>query len=345
MVSATDIRHNWRGMCQLTEIDRIRIGEIMKTLLIVNPTAGAGRCGREWPKVERALATAGVQYDLVVTQKRGDATGIAAAALRNGATTIVAVGGDGTANEVANGFIYPDGIEDAPINPAARFGYIPLGTGRDFARALALPADPVATATAVLGPSARTRSIDLGRALFLGVGDRLTRRYFLTGADLGLGAEMVARIETSARWLKHGGGFAAYLLGAIGAINAHRPARIEIRFDDKPPSSALVNIVYVANGQFTGGGMRMAPEASLDDGQFDVLIARGASRSTLLLQLLPAIYRGTHLGHPAVERQKARRVRIEPSGRVRLQMDGEPLGRGPAEFTVVPGILRVLVPG
>jgi YegS/Rv2252/BmrU family lipid kinase len=280
---------------------------------------------------------------LKVTQKRGDAIGLAAEALRRGATIVVAVGGDGTANEVANGFFYPDGVEDTPINPKACLGYVALGTGRDFARALAIPVDPIDSALSLLGPNAQTRTIDVGRALFVGVSECLTRRYFLTGVDLGLGAQLTARLETSGRWLKLGGGFVTYFLGAIGTIIAHRPSKVVITIDDAPPSSARANIVYLANGPFTGGGMRMAPAASLDDGLFDVLLARDATRTALLFQLLPSIYRGAHLGHPAVEHYRARQVRIEPAAPLLLQMDGEQVGRGPAEMTVIPQALRVLV--
>lgn len=310
--------------------------------MILNPTAGAGRCGKEWPRVQRALAVASARYDLKVTRKRGDAIGYAAEAIRQGATTVVAVGGDGTANEVVNGLFDSDDGEDTPINPAVCLGYIALGTGRDFARALALPDDPVDAARSLLGPSAQTRTIDLGRAHFVGANGRLIRRYFLTGADLGLGAEIAAYVDTSGRWLKRGGGFAAYLLGAIRAIRAHRPSQLTIQIDDAPATSMRANIVYLANGPFTGGGMRIAPKASLGDGLLDVLVARGASRATLLFKLLPSIYRGTHLGHPSVDHCQARRVRVEPASRLLLQMDGEQLGRGPAELTVVPGALKVL---
>ncbi len=314
----------------------------MRTVLILNPAAGAGRCGREWPRIQRALAAARVKYNLRVTRQPGDAIGLAADAILSGATTVVAVGGDGTANEVANGFFDPGDGEDAPINPAVRLGYIALGTGRDFARALALPDDPVKAALSLLGPSGRIRTIDLGRARFVGANERLTRRYFLTGADLGLGAEIAAYVDARRRWIKRGGGFVAYLLGAVGAIRAHRPSQLTIQIDDAPATSIRANIVYLANGPYTGGGMRIAPEASLGDGLFDVLVARGASRATLLFELLPSIYRGTHLGHPLVDHCRARRVRVEPAGHLVLQMDGEQLGRGPAELAVVPAALRVL---
>jgi YegS/Rv2252/BmrU family lipid kinase len=315
----------------------------MKMVLIVNPVAGAGRCGRVWPRIQRAIGDAGVTYDLKVTQKPGDATGLAAEALRKGATTVVAVGGDGTANEVANGFFYPDGAVDTPINPAATLGYVALGTGRDFARALALPADPIDATLSVLGANARVHTIDVGRAQYVGAGDRLTRRYFLTGADLGLGAEVAKRVERSGRWLKRGGGFVAYLLGGIGAILSHRPTSVSIQLDGAPASTVQANVVFVANGPFTGGGMRMAPGASIEDGLFDVLIAHDETRTTLLLQLLPAIYRGAHLGHPSVEHHRVRRVRIEPAIPLLFQMDGEQVGRGPVDMTVVPKALRVLV--
>src|SRR5262249_13579744 len=137
--------------------------------------------------------------------------------------------------------------------------------------------------------------------------------------------------------------FAAYLVGAISTIISHRPSQLAIKIDDAAPTSVRANIVYLANGPYTGGGMQMAPPASLDDGMFDVLIARDASRATLLFKLLPAISGGPHLGHPAVEHFRAQYVGVEPMNRLPLQMDGERVGHGPAEFSVVPRALRVLV--
>src|SRR5258708_33967310 len=96
----------------------------MRTVLIVNPEAGLGRCRREWPKIERALAAGGIRYELKVTQKRGDATGLAAEAPRKGAATVAAGGGAGTANEAANGFFYPDGVRGPPNHPQQPLRYV-----------------------------------------------------------------------------------------------------------------------------------------------------------------------------------------------------------------------------
>jgi YegS/Rv2252/BmrU family lipid kinase len=314
----------------------------VKNVLIVNPAAGAGRCGREWPKIERRLIAAGIRYEISVTEKRGDATWLASTALRAGAERIIAVGGDGTANEVANGFFYPDGAEDTLISPDACLGYVALGTGQDLARNLALRGNPVDQLIAMLQPHAVARTIDLGRAGFAGVGGRETRRYFLIGADLGLGGETTAALEASTPWFRQAGGYAAYLAAAISAIVGHQPAPATITVDGEALDPARVNIVYVANGPFIGGGMRMAPEALLDDGLFDVIIARDVGKLGLLFQLLPAIYRGAHLNHPAVQHFRARRVRVETGARLLLQLDGEQPGRAPADFTIVPRSLKVL---
>jgi diacylglycerol kinase (ATP) len=283
-----------------------------------------------------------VSFEVAFTSGPGEATWLAEDALRRGMTTVVAVGGDGTAHEVVNGFFERDPDAVVPINPVARFGLLPCGTGADLARALELGRGPgLANAIAALGPSGSTRSIDLGRTRYVAHDGKIARRFFLVGADLGLGGETTALVEAQPARAKAMGGLLTYLVAAIGAILAHQPAEITYAIDDRPPITAKVNMIFVANGAYTGGGMHIAPSASLDDGRFDVLILRQTPKLEILTRLLPAIYRGSHLSHPAVQHLRASRVQVEASARLLLQIDGEQPGRAPTEFTIAPRALRV----
>jgi diacylglycerol kinase (ATP) len=312
-----------------------------EAVLIVNPAAGHGRAGRAWPKLARELAAAGLSFAAVPTSKPGEASLLAARALRDGAATVVAVGGDGTANEVVNGF-FAEGA-GGPINPEARFGLIPAGTGGDLARALGLLGRTPAELAQILGSDGGARTIDLGRAHYVGRDGRPTDRYFLNGVDLGLGGEAVVAIEGQSRPVKALGGFVTYLVGAVQSIAQHQSHQVRYVVDGGTWRSARTDTIWVANAPFTGGGMKVAPHALLDDGLLDVLIVSAVSKRELLTRLLPGIYRGTHLQHPAVQHFRARQIQVETSERLLIQLDGEQPGQAPAELTVVPGTLWVAV--
>lgn len=303
-------------------------------VLIVNPAAGNGRCARSWPSWARRLETAGVSFSPIFTSRPGDATRYTRDALRDGAETVVAVGGDGTANEVVNGFF--DG--DAAVNPLARFGILPAGTGSDLSRTLGLRGP---AAVAALGPAGRTSAIDVGRVRFVAYSGRSECRYFVNGGDLGVGGETAALAQ---KGTKAFGGFVAYLTAAIRAIVEHQSRAVTYSVDDGPPVETRVDTIFVTNGRYVGGGMIVAPPAAIDDGALDVLVLRAVSKLDLLFRLLPAIYRGTHLRHPAVQHVQARRVSVQTSERLLLQIDGEQPGVAPAEFEVVPSVLRVALP-
>lgn len=321
--------------------------------LVVNPAARLGAAGRRWPKVAGALKAAGLPFRAAFTEKPGDATRLTVEARRSGARTIVAVGGDGTANEVANGFFDGDTVRSArdvgssenasALASDARFGFIPTGTGTDLARSLGLPRRDLAATISAFGPQGRLVWMDVGRVSYVDHHGQSVQRVFLNGADLGVGGETAAMARSTASWAKNLGGFGAYLVAATLAILRHRSRPLSYALDGGALVSTRADIVFVANGRYIGGGMLIAPGASLDDGLLDVLILRAVPRLELLLRVLPAAYRGAHLKHPSVQHVRARRVRIDGSGLL-LQMDGEQLGSAPAAFEVLPGALPILLP-
>ena len=305
-------------------------------LVIVNPAAGNGRAGRQWPALSRQLTASGCDHVAVLTQRHGDATGLCRAALRSGTACIVAAGGDGTLNEVVNGFF--DAADDTPVFPPARLGVLPLGTGSDFGRTFGIGRGAEAMAALVAG---ETALVDVGHVEAQTEGGATASRYFVNVADLGLGAEAAHRVNRGSKAL---GGFVSYLTGAIRAILAHRPREVTLQLDAGEEIHGRVSIVVVANNRYFGGGMHIAPDAQPDDGAFDVLWLAGMSRSRLLLDLLPKVYRGAHLRHPAVQSRRASTVTITSTGRLPLEVDGEPIGSAPAAFRVLPRALRVVVP-
>lgn len=307
---------------------------IVDTLVVVNPASAGGSTRRRWREAASLLLAGGTDYETHMTTAPGDATLAVQRALRAGCRRVLVMGGDGTLNEVVDGFFDADGT---PLGQAAVLGLIPGGSGGDFRRSAAIPA-AVPAAVALLS-AGTLRRVDAGRIDF----DDGSRRHFVNIADCGLGGEVVARVNRSR--LKAGGlrGTTVFLGQSLAALwtFGSRPVRLTL---DGDTMDREVQSVVVANGRFFGGGMHIAPRALLDDGLFDVVVidARGRGRS---LRGLPSLYRGRHLGQPGVSVHRAARVRIDSPGRPLLfDVDGEQVGRTPATITCLPGALRLCAP-
>jgi diacylglycerol kinase (ATP) len=304
-------------------------------VMIVNPASGGGRCGRAWPALERRLRAAGIAFAVMTTERRGDGTTFARTALRAGATTIVAVGGDGTANEVVNGF-FADG---APINPAARCGFIGAGTGNDLSRALGFDSG---AAIAALVPDGGTGQIDLLHVRFTLPDGTWGERYALLHILMGVAGEGAAvHLAPGIKRIARGG---AYLLGGAIAALRHQSQCIAYSLDDGPSQSVHIDGFAVANGAYMGGGLVVAPGARLDDGSADVIVLGAVGRVRLLTRLMPGLRDGSYLAHPAVSRHVARRIYVETADQVMLTIDGEVAGCVPAEITLLPRALPIAMP-
>lgn len=303
-------------------------------LVVLNPVSAGGRTLTRWPATTRALRSAGVTFETHRTAGPGDATHAVRAALERGCRTIVAVGGDGTLNEVVNGFFDAGG---APIGGDAILALLPSGTGGDFRRAVGIPNDIDAAARLIAIGS--VRRIDAGRIEF-GNGDR---RFFVNIADCGMGGEVAARVNRSGA--KRGGarGSAIFLGTSLMTLlrYASRTARIEI---DGTVIERDVRSVVIANGRYFGAGMHVAPNAVLDDGEFDVVII-GETGRTRALTGIPSLYRGRHLNRREVEVYRARTVRVTCEGEPMLfDVEGEQVGATPATLTCLPDAIALCVP-
>jgi len=257
------------------------------------------------------------------------------AALAFGYRTVVVVGGDGTLNEVVNGFFDPSG---APSGSDATLALLPSGTGGDFRRAAGIPAGLEAAARLIASGS--RRRIDAGRVDFAD-GER---RFFINIADCGMGGEVVARINRSAH--KGGGlrGSAVFLGTSLATLWGYtsRVARVEV---DRTVIERDVRSVVVANGRYFGGGMRVAPGAELDDGCFDVVIIGETGRARALTGI-PSLYRGRHVARREVEVHRARVVRVSCEGSPMLfDVEGEQVGTTPATLTCLPAAISLCAPG
>jgi YegS/Rv2252/BmrU family lipid kinase len=308
-----------------------------RTTVIVNPHSQGGRLGERWPEVADVVARV-FPFDEAITRGPGDATILARAALRGGAERVVAIGGDGTINEVVNGFFDESG---QPVAPEASFAVLPYGTGGDFRRTLGLPRG-LAEAASAIAHGVRRR-IDVGRLTFVAHDGAPAHRMFANIASFGVSGVVDRLVNASGKRL---GGRLAFMLATARATWSYRNQRVQLTLDGEHRVEATINTVAVANGRYFGGGMMVAPNAELDDGMFDV-IALGDFGLGDLLRSGRRIYRGTHLTMDKVTARRARVVEaegIDPNALIELDVDGEALGRLPARFELRHGALWLIAP-
>jgi diacylglycerol kinase (ATP) len=302
------------------------------TVLVVNPHSAGGKTERRWPELRATIQEAYGAFDERFTKSAGDATTLTRAALEAGADLVVAVGGDGTINEVVNGFFDDKG----PIRPEASFGVVPAGTGGDFIKTLGIPRDTFAAAAAL---KSAPRAIDVGRLRYVDSNGKQALRHFINIASFGISGMVDRFVNQSSKAL---GGKISFALATLKAGAAYKNATVRLVLDGGTPKEGKIYNVAVANGRYFGGGMKVAPDAALDDGMFDVITMGDFGFGDLLFRGLD-IYSGKHLRNPKVTVQRARRVDAEPLDGVEvlLDVDGEAPGRLPASFELLQGALKV----
>jgi diacylglycerol kinase (ATP) len=296
---------------------------VAKVVLIRNPKSGRGKASAAWPALEAQLK-AKIAPDLSVqeTKGHGHATELARQAVSEGCETIIAYGGDGTVTQTANGL----------IGSAVKFGIIPGGTGNDLSRTLGIG---TSTATAV-------QAIEAGKTIKMDVARWKTDQaegYFLNIAGMGFDAAVAERINQGFKSLK---GTLAYLAAVISTLQRYRSQDLRLTIDGAVIEESVM-LSAVANAQCYGGGMKVAPMASVTDGILDVVLVRALGRMAFLTAF-PKVFKGAHMGHPKVDHYRGRQIRLEPRGESPFLIDGELTPCRWAEIEVMPGALEVFVP-
>jgi YegS/Rv2252/BmrU family lipid kinase len=303
-----------------------------RTVVVVNPSSAGGKTERRWPALRETILAAYGPFKEKFTRAPGDATALTREALRGGAELVVALGGDGTINEVVNGFY--DGT--TPVAPAAAFGVLPAGTGGDFVKTLGTPRDLGAACASL---KSAPRPIDLGRLTYVGADGKTAARHFINITSFGIAGLVDRYVNASSKAL---GGRLSFALATLKAGMVYKNAPVRLTLDGRAPKEGRIYNVAVANGRYFGGGMMVAPQAALDDGLFDVVTLGDFTLGDLLLHGLD-IYAGTHVKLPKVTVERARRVEATPvdGAEVLLDVDGEQPGRLPATLEILPGGLNV----
>ncbi len=302
-----------------------------ESLFIVNPVAAGGKTGKVWPQIEKKLHSLDLRFDYRFTEAPNHATTLAREGVEQGYETVVAVGGDGTVNEVVNGLMSP-GTERG----AATLGVVITGRGSDLARTIGVPSDFREACTRLCGE--RTMTVDVGLVQFYREGES-SQRYFVNVGGGGFDGEVAERANRAPNFM---GGTIPYLSSLVTTLISYRNKDIELVLDDQEPMSMVVNSVVVANCQYFGGGMRVAPEADPNDGLFDVIVIGDIDKIEFLMTV-PKVYDGTHITHPQVDSYRARRVEVRSKQPLMLQVEGEVCGHTPLTFEIIPSALDIKV--
>ena len=303
-------------------------------LFIVNPIAGSGRAHGYTPRIEAWMAEQGIDGRLLETRERGHAERLAAAATDLGHDRVIAVGGDGTIQEVLNGLLTAGA---APDGGPPSLGIVPAGRGNDLARSVFLPLDPMACLPIAVG--ATGRRFDVGKA----TSEDGAVRYFGAAGGVGFDAEVAYTMAVRRRfWMR---GEAGYFLGTLNELRRFHNSelRITLRSDgeDRVVDQRFLFVAF-ANGPYYGGGMLICPDAETDDGWLDVCLVGDLSRFEALREL-PGIYKAKHVNNKKVEIVRARSLHIEGDASARVHLDGEPFGTASVEISLLPGAVSVAV--
>ena len=300
-------------------------------LVIVNPRAGNGT--RDvLDRLVAALRSTGIVPEVATTAGPGDATRIAREAVDEGRRLLVAVGGDGTVHEIVNGMV--DVGTGSPHGDGPVLGVVPAGSGCDLVRTFGLDRPPEVLARHLAGPA--VTSIDLGRVRLRDRDGRATARVFANIAEVGFGGAVARASARLPRRL----GERRYRLGIVAAWGGFRRVPMTVRHDGGVHRAELSNVV-VANGQFFGGGLKVAPRSLPDDGRFDVQAWGGTV--TDVLRAARQLRDGSHLARPDVRAWPSATVSVEGDGPLAVEADGELLGFTPASFDVLPRALSLKV--
>jgi YegS/Rv2252/BmrU family lipid kinase len=305
-----------------------------KSVLIVNPKSANGKTGKNWTRIEQEVRR-GLKTDLDVrfTERQGHATILASEAIKEGYERVVALGGDGTINEVMNGFFE----KGKPINPNAAMAVMSVGTGSDFVKTLEFPTTPFEAAERIR--MGKVWAIDLGRCTFTGLDGELASRFFINIADFGSGGAVVDKVN---RTTKLFGGQISFLWGILTTLPTYKNKLTKYQIDDGPEEEKVLNTFVVANGRYYGGGLKPAPNAQLDDALFDI-VSIGDVGFLEAVSSLGKFRKGTYLEIPKVTFSKGKTVVASSEETQLVEMEGEVVGHLPARFEMLPKAMKIII--
>lgn len=303
-----------------------------KWLVIINPVSGAGKGKRLYPKVLRELDRIGIEYDHEVTGQEGHATQLAKEGIERGYRKLIMVGGDGTVNEVINGVLQQQVVPSREV----AIGMVGIGTGNDWIRTMKIPRD-ITRAVEVI-KKGNTRSIDAGIATS-NYEDGARDRFFVNVAGMAFDASVVHTANAG----KGQGGKWTYTMAVVRSLFKYKPVRIKLQVDDEMIADEIIFNLNVGNCKYSGGGMKIVPDAEPDDGLFHITFIRNLSKWQVAKNIIN-LFDGSYVKHPMVSMVTGKKVKVMSEEPVFVEVEGELLGSTPIEISILPNSLMVLVP-
>lgn len=284
-----------------------------------------------WPELKSALNSRGIDYEFHITERAGHATELSEAAAEKRCEAVVAVGGDGTLNEVGNG------IMRVESGKRPKLGVVPGGRGSDFCRAMGMPYE---TSDIVeMLERGNSMKIDAGLMRYAD-GSQRKNRFFFNLAGMGFDADVTYKANRLPGFL---GGTLPYLLSVFIELGRFKIRDVHIRVDGELVFEGPVVDIIVANGKYAGGGMQFSPNSVIDDGLFNVIVLKKATRTKFLLNF-PKVYKGTHLSFKEILELKGSVIEVDADQEMLLQPDGEVFGEAPVRFEVHKDAIDLIIP-
>ncbi|MFP4371945.1 MAG: diacylglycerol/lipid kinase family protein [Halanaerobium sp.] len=301
-----------------------------KIKAVVNPAAAGGKTAKIWAKKSKYFKNEFSSFTEVYTKEPGDAVKIAKKAAGK-YDYIMAVGGDGTINEIING------IFSVNKKTAVKLIIYPLGTGSDLSRSLELP-EAVEDFIQLIkrGKSRKIKAVEVN---FLNQQKKRQQRYFLNIADCGMGAEVAKKLNQSKKTID---GRLSYLIKIFQTLFQYKNKEVIVEADNKLLYQGKINTAVIAHGNYFGGGIKIAPEADLAADKLNLVLLKDFSKPGIIFNLIKG-YRGNHLSHPQVDSYSAEKIIITSPERVELEADGESIGICRAEFEISEKEISILI--
>lgn len=309
-----------------------------KWLVVVNPKASVGKSGKDWPQIRQILINDGIEFDDVLTEYPRHAIEIVRNAIvEKGYRKFIAVGGDGTNNEVINGIFTQDAVPTTEITMAA----MPIGTGNDWRRTFDIPLEYDKVAKII--KAGHTYAHDIGKLTYYDDGNTGIR-YFLNAAGTGLD-EMVC--HSTNRMKQQGkGGTIRYLISLVKCMLTYKVTRIQLTIDDELVFDDYILNLSIGNGRFNGGGMMTMPKAIPNDGLFDVTVIKKVSIFKFAANV-KNVYDGSFIKKiDEVKTFRGKRIHIVsiPPHSLKVETEGENLNNSPFDFEVLPKAINMVIP-
>jgi YegS/Rv2252/BmrU family lipid kinase len=300
--------------------------------VIRNPKASSGKGAKRWPAIASALQAAGVEYQDFETNHALHAIQLTQEAIKAGARNFIAVGGDGTANEVANGILDQTAVDSLDI----RMAQIPIGTGNDWRRTVGIPINYRKAAQLIAEAPEIVQ--DVGKVEYMNEGKK-AHRYFINIA--GMGYDAFVGLHANQRKAEGKGGMLGYMSTVLGCLSKYECTDIDFTIDGKNHDARKTFYFLVGICKYNGAGMKHCPDASYDDGLLDVTIIEEISTFKAITSL-PRLFNGSFVRLKEAHQFTGTKIEVRSTPEVLLEVDGENLGQGPAQFSILPKKLRVI---